>query len=133
MKIIELDDFTFRAMINAPIDEKNVCSDVILDDIYDDPCYAENGRQSVGFVNGYPTLIDYSGISMEIHFNSPFIIADEEQAKMKWSQEIVERLTGINMPSDKSHIYVLDEDTELVYSITRFRSMLMIAFKFYQQ
>lgn len=133
MKIIDLDDLAFGAKLKAPINEKDVCSDVLLDAIYDDQSYAENDKYSVGFVNGYPTLVNYSGCSMEIHFNSPFLVADENRVKKEWSQEIVERLTDINMPSNKNHIYVLDEDVNLVYSITRFKNMLIIAFKYYQQ
>lgn len=62
MKIIDLDNFAFEAMTEAPIDEKNICSDFLLDDIYDNQHYVENGKRSVGFVNGYPTLIDYGAI-----------------------------------------------------------------------
>ena len=131
MKIIDLDNSAFEAMTAAPIDERNVCSDFLLDDIYDNQHYVENGKRSVGFVNGYPTLIDYGGYSMNICFNLPFSIADEY--KWEWAHEIVERLTGINMPFDKSHIYVLDEDTELIYRIICFNDMLVIAFKYYQQ
>lgn len=44
MKIIDLDNSAFEAMTGAPIDEKNICSDFLLDDIYDNQLYVENGK-----------------------------------------------------------------------------------------
>lgn len=131
MKIIDVDDFAFCRMTKAPIGEKNVCSDVLLDAIYDNSSYTENNSTSVGFINGYPTFVGYSGCSMEINFNSPYITSDD--IKKEWMLEIVERLTGIQLKTKQSHLFALDEESGLVYSINLLTNMIIIAIKFYQQ
>lgn len=131
MKIIDVDDFAFCRMAKAPIDEKNVCSDVLLDAIYDNSSYAENNSTSVGFINEYPTFVRYGGCAMDIHFNSPYITS--EDVKKEWMLEIVERLTGIRLKTKQSHLFALDEESGLVYSINLLTDIIIIAIKFYQQ
>lgn len=132
MKIIDLDDFAFGAMIKAPIDEKNVCSDVLLDAIYDEQSYVENSKQSVGFVNNLSTLVTYNDNIMGIYLNSPFTVVDTK-VYTEWSEEIIERLTGVIMPSNKQQIFVYDENSNLIYRISRFIGFITIDFKYNQK
>lgn len=131
MKILKIDENEFSLMPKAPIDEKNVCSDVLLDAIYDNSSYTENGKQVVGFADGHSTFVEYSGCQMSIIFNHPFIVKDG--IKQEWAIEIIDRLTGVRFASEQEHAFILDEDSGIVYSVNCLTNMIIIAFKFYQQ
>jgi hypothetical protein len=49
--------------IPAPIDEKNVCTDWIAD-VFDFSDCTINGNEAVGFINGAPVYLTWSGNSM---------------------------------------------------------------------
>ena len=133
MKIIDIDKDTFRSLIPAPIDEKNICSDSLIDTIYDDFGYTENGNQSVGFVNDIATLITY-GDAMIVDFIHPFsVVVSRECLVTKWRQAIVGRLTGITIPPDKESIYILDEDNDLIYGVFCDKDSIAITFKYNQK
>lgn len=129
MKIIDIDDETLRSLIDAPIDEKNVCSDALLDAIYDDMSYVENSHQSVGFVHDCATLITY-GDAMAIYFSHPFSLVNSESVISGWRRTIIERLTGISIPETKESVHILDEENDLIYNIFCDKKQMVITFKY---
>lgn len=132
MKIINIDSNTFRGLIPAPIDEKNICSDVLLDAIYDDWTYTENGHQSVGFVENIATMITY-GDAMMAYFLHPYSVADRKHLVSMWQQTIISRLTGVSLPSDINDVYILDEEYGLVYGIYCDEKSIAIVIKYNQK
>lgn len=132
MKIINIDNETFRSLIPAPIDEKNICSDALLDVIYDDCAYTENGHRSVGFVNNIATMITY-GDAMMAYFLHPYSIVNMEYVVSLWQQTIVSRLTGIALPLGKNDVYILDEEYELVYGIYCDKVSIVVSIKYNQK
>lgn len=132
MRIVDIDNQTFRSLIPAPIDEKNICSDSLIDKIYDDFECTENGHQSVGFVNNIATMITY-GDAMIAYFLHPFSVTDREYLVKQWQQGIVGRLTGIDILSDKQQFYILDKINGLVYGVFCDENSIAIVFKYNQK
>lgn len=132
MKIINIGKQGLRSLIDAPIDEKNVCSDILLDTIYDNWSYVDNGHKSVGFVNNYATMINY-GYTMSIYFCHPFPLTDSDYIISEWQRTIVERLTGVFIPPNMDRVRILDEETGLIYCISFNKRQITIAFKYNQK
>ena len=132
MKLIELDEYTFANMPQAPIDDKNISSKVILNAVYDNSLYTLNDYcdTTVGFINVQPTLITWWMNTIDVHLASPFVLLNDEE--VTWSKKVIERLTNIQIEKGQKHIYALDEDTNLLYSISIFKKMLVIAIKHYK-
>lgn len=132
MKLIELDEYTFANMPQAPIDDKNTSSKAILNAVYDNSLYTLNDYcdTTVGFINIQPTLITWRMNTIDVHLASPFVLLNDEE--VTWSKKVIERLTNIQIEKGQKHIYALDEDTNLLYSISIFKKMLVIAIKHYK-
>jgi len=132
MKIINIDANTFRSLIPAPIDEKNICSDALLDIIYDNCAYTENGHRSVGFVDNIATMITY-GDAMMAYFLHSYPVVNREYIVSLWQQTIVSRLTGVILSSDKNNVYILDEEYGLVYGIYCDKESIAVVIKYNQK
>lgn len=93
MRIITNKSWGYADRVKAPIDEKNVCSDTLLDAVFDDGIYTENENEALGFVTGIPTCTHYSGNRFFVDRLFP---SDEPMViKTQWHREIIYRLTGI--------------------------------------
>ena len=132
MKIIGIDKEVFRSLIPAPIDEKNICSDALLDAIYDDWTYTESGHQSVGFVDNIATMITY-GDAMVVYFLHPYPVTNRKHIVSLWQQTIVNRLTGVSLPPGENDIYILDKEYDLVYGIYCDEKSIAIVIKYNQK
>lgn len=132
MKIIDIDDETFMSLIPAPIDEKNICSDALLDVIYDDCRYTEKGCISVGFIDNIATMITY-GDAMTAYFLHSYPVVNGEYFVSLWQQVVVSRLTGISLPTDKNAVYILDDEYDLVYGVLREKYSITVIIKFNQK
>lgn len=132
MKIIDIDYEIFMSLIPAPIDEKNICSDALLDVIYDDCRYTEKGCISVGLVHNLPTMT-VCGYTMMVYFTLPFKDEVRKNFVNIWKQGIVSRLTGVSLPTDKNTIYILDDECDLVYGLFFGKETIEVIIKFNQK
>lgn len=132
MRIINIDNETFRSLITAPIDEKNICSDALLDAVYDNRAYTENGHRSVGFVDNIATMITY-GDAIMAYFLHSYPVVNREYVVSLWQQTIVSRLTGVVLPSDKNDMYILDEEYGMVYGIYCDKESIAVVIKYNQK
>lgn len=87
MKEIVIDE---KEYAKAPIDDKNVMSDSILDSLFDDS-YAWNKKEAVGFIKGYPVYTRYSSNMLILKMVKPNpSITDASE----WMNQAICNVTG---------------------------------------
>ena len=77
----------------APVNEKDVLSDALLDALFDNSDYIESKQKAVGFISGYPSLAEWRNNKLVVTFVSPY------QARGNitlWRREIISRLLDKN-------------------------------------
>lgn len=83
--------------IKAPIDDKNVLSDSIVDSLFDDGNYVWEKDEAVGFVSGVCTYLRFYKINSICEFLDIFIcgagMAKPEDVD-KWKKGVIEGITG---------------------------------------
>lgn len=130
--------------LEAPIDDKNVMSDSIIESLFDDGNYVWDRNEAVGFISGYPSYACYSGNRLKIkRFSS-----DTFEGWEDWAKSIIERVTGsefkekIKCNNDKGYFNVnlLDNETnkeykelQLITSFFAFRSIVCADFYWNQK
>ncbi len=110
----------WATLIPAPIDETNVCLDVLLDAMFDNHIHADIGKKSVGFALTVTTYAEcYSNI-LEVHPFTSFIDMDGCHFKT-WAKSIVNRLTDVDVSDCEDCVLTFlddcDGDSGLVYRV----------------
>ncbi len=94
MKEINID---VRKMTEAPIDNKNVMDDWLLDTLFDE-YYTFKGNEAVGFIGERPTYAEYHENFVRIRYlKKPLDIV----AYDSWAKTIVKRLTFDSYNNDE--------------------------------
>lgn len=108
----------WATLMPAPIDETNVCSDVLLDGVFDNNMYACDVNNAVGFILSRPSIAEYYSNIMEFHPFSIYIDMDPDHFKL-WSASIMSRITDEDIPSCDGSVFTFlddsDGDAGLVY------------------
>lgn len=78
--------------LEAPIDDKNVLSGSIIENLFDDGNYVWERNEAVGFISGYPCLATYSGNRLSVGTCLRF--PGTPEAFDSWCRTIIERITG---------------------------------------
>ena len=101
--------------LEAPIDDKNVMSDSLIENLFDDGSYVWDRNEAMGFIAGYPCYVhyDYNCLDIECCKNP-----STAEAYTSWSKAVIERVTGgeeagkLFLQHDKNiqHITILDDD-----------------------
>jgi len=73
----------------APINEKDVLSDALLDALFDNSNYIESKQKAVGFISGYPSLAEWRNNKLTVTFVSS---GDARRVINDWRREIISRL-----------------------------------------
>lgn len=119
MKKIKID---VKKLAEAPIDDKNVMSDWLVDTLFDEQEYTGYGHEYMGFVGGFPTYMTYQENEVKLRFlKRP--LSDEEM--IVWNSSIVEKLTGNDYKTiftlfGTSCAYIDDERENYMKLIVRF-------------
>ena len=77
----------------APINEKDVLSDALLDSIFDDSQYTEKKNEAIGFIAGYPSLASWRGNKLSVAFVSTYSARGNITP---WRREIISRLLDMD-------------------------------------
>lgn len=83
---------SMRGYLEAPIDDKNVMSDSIIENLFDDGNYVWDRNEAMGFVVGYPCYVCYSDNVLRVRQVQRVCLTAEQHAY--WSKAIIERVTG---------------------------------------
>lgn len=86
MKVINIDT---GKLMPAPIDDKNVMSDWLLDTLFDNEEYTFDKNEAMGFVGGYPTYLEYFDHCAFIRFLKRDPRFDDEEV---WMNCILQKL-----------------------------------------
>ena len=87
MKEISIDT---RNLIPAPLDDKNILVDSVMDSLFDGEDYTFDKNEYLGFVGGYPTYAEHHANFMKVRFVKPCNNIDDTS---RWASEVVEHLT----------------------------------------
>lgn len=105
MRKIEID---IRKMVELPIDDKNVMSDWLLDTLFDNEEYTFDKNESVGFIAGYPSYVEYFDNCARIRFlKKPLDIVAHDT----WANSILEKLSCQDC---KEHTFITSLDVTRV-------------------
>jgi len=99
MKEISIDT---RNLIPAPLDDKNVLVDGVMDSLFDDQDYTFDKNEYLGFVGGYPTYAEHHANFMKIILAKPI---NDVLSINSWGSAVVEHLT---LGEKKDVMMVLD-------------------------
>ena len=112
MKKVEIE---LNELMEAPIDEKNVLADALLDLLFDNSRYVWEGCQAVGFVNSLATIASYHDNILVVKI-IPNNTSQEE--KCGWYIAVVNAITGLESDSIKTFKYasLLNEDENIIYT-----------------
>lgn len=81
----------------APIDDKNVMSDWVVEDLFDEGNYVWGKNEAMGFIGGFPSFASYAGHVLGIRMIERGTLSEEEWSLdeiSEWHSTIVEHLTG---------------------------------------
>lgn len=81
----------------APIDDKNVMSDWVVENLFDEGNYVWGKNEAMGFIGGFPSFASYAGHVLEIRMTKRGTLSEEEWSLDEisaWNSTIVEHLTG---------------------------------------
>lgn len=87
MKEISIDT---RNLIPAPLDDKNVLVDGVMDSLFDDQDYTFDKNEYLGFVGGYPTYAEHHANFMKIILAKPI---NDVLSINSWGSAVIEHLT----------------------------------------
>lgn len=87
MKRISIDRSEY---LEAPIDDKNVLSDSLIESLFDDNNYAWERNEAMGFINGFPCLARYGGNKLSVRY----VGYTSPGTDTFWAMTVVERITG---------------------------------------
>lgn len=112
MKKVEIE---LNELMEAPIDEKNVLADALLDLLFDNSRYVWEGCQAVGFVNSLATIASYIDNIFIVKIISNSTSQDEKE---KLNLAVINAITGLELDSVEKFEYVslLNEDENIVYT-----------------
>ena len=91
MKRIRID---ISEYLEAPIDDKNVMSDSIIENLFDEGNYVWDRNEAMGFVGGVPTFATYHDNKMELcvpHMPGGINLVKYVNG---WGKSVIERITG---------------------------------------
>ena len=94
MKQIEVN---INELMAAPIDDKNVMSDWVVENLFDEGNYVWGKNEAMGFIGGFPSFASYAGHVLEIRMTKRGTLSEEEWSLDEisaWNSTIVEHLTG---------------------------------------
>lgn len=126
MKKVEIE---LNELMEAPIDEKNVLADALLDLLFDNSRYVWEGCQAVGFVNSLATIASYIDNILVIKI-IPNSTSQEE--KEEWNLAVVNAITGLGLDNVEKFEYVslLNEDENIIYTYMVMRGVIEFQFHF---
>lgn len=91
-------------IIPCPINEKDLCSDTLFDDLFDNSKYVEQRNSYVGFICGNIAKAVY--INNRVHMLFEHNIHDKEKRRIKkWAREIEDSYNE-NLIDKNVHLYV---------------------------
>lgn len=126
MKKVEIE---LNELMEAPVDEKNVLADALLDLLFDNSRYVWEGCQAVGFVNSLATIASYIDNILVVKI-IPNSTSQEE--KKGWNLAVVNAITGLGLDSVEKFEYVslLNEDENIIYTYMVMRGVIEFQFHF---
>lgn len=126
MKKVEIE---LNELMEAPIDEKNVLADALLDLLFDNSRYVWEGCQAVGFVNSLATIASYIDNILVVKI-IPNCTSQEE--KEEWNLAVVNAITGLGLDNVEKFEYVslLNEDENIIYTYMVMRGVIEFQFHF---
>lgn len=126
MKKVEIE---LNELMEAPIDEKNVLADALLDLLFDNSRYVWEGCQAVGFVNSLATTASYIDNILVVKI-IPNSTSQEE--KEGWNLAVVNAITGLGLDNVEKFEYVslLNEDENIIYTYMVMRGVIEFQFHF---
>lgn len=126
MKKVEIE---LNELMEAPIDEKNVLADALLDLLFDNSRYVWEGCQAVGFVNSLATIASYIDNILVVKI-IPNSTSQEE--KEGWNLAVVNAITGLGLDNVEKFEYVslLSEDENIIYTYMVMRGVIEFQFHF---
>lgn len=87
MKEIQIDT---RNLIPAPLDDKNILVESIMNNLFDDEGYTFDKNEYMGFVGGWPTYAEHHGNFMRLRFVKP---ESDVDTIVKWASAVIKHLT----------------------------------------
>ena len=106
-------------IIPCPINEKDLCSDTLFDDLFDNSEYVERGNRYVGFICDVVAKVEYNNNYVSIFFEST--IHDREIKQIEeWARTI----------EDSYNENLIDEDVRLNVRIKVFAKSSEVYFEY---
>lgn len=129
MKKVEIE---LNELMEAPIDEKNVLADALLDLLFDNSRYVWEGCQAVGFVNSLATIASY--------IDNIFIVkiipnSTSQDEKEEWYLAVINAITGLELDSVEKFEYIsfLNEDENIIFTYVVLRGVVEFQFHFNEE
>lgn len=91
-------------IIPCPINEKDLCSDTLFDDLFDNSEYVERGNRYVGFICDKVAKVEYYNNYVHISFESTIDDRETEQIE-EWARTIEDSYNE-NLIDEDVHLYV---------------------------
>lgn len=105
--------------VEAPIDDKNVLSDSIVESLFDDGNYVWEKNEAMGFVCGYPTYINYYNNKAIIgEIGSHFINTHSDDT---WAKSVISRIIGEDFNGSdiwRSDRMFIDDERQFIFSFS---------------
>lgn len=132
MKMIKNDAFSVCGLTPAPIDQKSVLEDALLDLLFDDCRYILNGNKSVGFVNNLATIASCHENVLTVSL-IPNTCPEEEVRE--WETKVVSSITGQELEMVKKFEFVslFTQDGGLVYTYVVTHGVVEFQFHFNEE
>lgn len=106
-------------IIPCPINEKDLCSDILFDDLFDNSEYVERGNRYVGFICDKVAKVEYYNNYVHISFESTIDDRETEQIE-EWARTI----------EDSYNENLIDEDVRLNVRIKVFAKSSEVYFEY---
>lgn len=139
MKQIEANINELKA---AFIDDKNVMSDWVVENLFDGGNYVCDKNEAMGFIGGFPSFASYGGHVLEVGMIKSGVLSEKEWSLDEiatWHSTIVEHMTGNDYKSYEkltttgNCIDFLSENTGIVMRFGFRRSGSMTVYFCYNQ
>ena len=131
MKEINIDT---KNLIPAPLDDKNILVDSVMDSLFDNEEYTFEKNEYLGFVNSYPTYVEHHNNLMTILLAKPI---NDASSKNAWASGVIEKLTlgqykDVEIEFNEVKCQYIDESDYVVVpfimSFTMYKSKISVRF-----
>lgn len=98
----------------ACINDTDIVEDFLTDDIFQENIYSSEKNEHLGFIAGFPTIVDVRNTGVDISLVLPSRFSNVEMSL--WRYQVIENLVGIS-EGRNGVFYYINMETQLVYEM----------------